>query len=54
MRKMDGTQDDLSTCPAKGACGTSMPPPEDTGSQLLSQKKRDRVRAWIKAGAKND
>jgi hypothetical protein len=58
MRKMDGTQNDLSTCPAKGACGTSMPPPEDpadtSGSQLLSQKKRDRVRAWIKAGAQND
>lgn len=58
MRKMDGTQDDLETCPAKGACGTSMPPPEDladkSGAQLLSEKKRNRVRAWIAAGAENN
>lgn len=58
MRKMDGTQADLATCPAKGACGTSMPPPEDesdtSGAQLLSQKRRDRVRAWIAAGAENN
>lgn len=54
MRKMDGTQNDLATCPSAGACGTSMPPPEDTGEQLLSQKKRDKVRAWIKAGAENN
>jgi hypothetical protein len=56
MRKMDGTQAELASCP--GACGTSMPPPEDpsdtSGSQLLSQKKRDKIRAWIKAGAEND
>lgn len=56
MRKMDGTQSGLASCP--GNCGTSMPPPEDptdtSGKQLLSQSKRDKVYAWIKAGAKND
>ncbi len=53
MRKMDGTQAELASCP--GNCGTSMPPPdEQTPDPLLSQKKRDKVRAWIAAGASND
>jgi hypothetical protein len=58
MRKMDGTQAQLASCPAATKCGTSMPPPDDpsdtSGAQLLSQKKRDKVRAWIKDGAKDD
>ncbi|MFO0737920.1 MAG: hypothetical protein U0270_18655 [Labilithrix sp.] len=56
MRKIDGTQAQLASCP--GECGTSMPPPEDSadtsGSQLLSEKKRSKIRAWIAAGAAND
>jgi len=52
MRKMDGTQAELESCP--GDCGKAMPPPEEDGEQLLSQKKRDTVRNWIKNGAKND
>lgn len=56
MRKMDGTQAQLKSCP--GDCGKSMPPPDDSEptstDQLLSQKKRDTVRAWIKDGAKDD
>lgn len=57
MRKMDGTQAQLKSCP--GDCGKSMPPPDDDSTptstaQLLSEKKRDTVRAWIKDGAKDD
>lgn len=52
MRKMDGTQAELESCP--GDCGKSMPPPEDEGEQLLSQKKRDTIRNWIAKGAKDN
>lgn len=57
MRKMDGTQAQLKSCP--GDCGKSMPPPDDDSmpastDQLLSETKRDTIRAWIKDGAKDD
>lgn len=57
MRKMDGTQAELKSCPAN--CGEAMPPSSNDSTpngsdQLLSQKKRDTVRAWIKDGAKDD
>lgn len=55
MAKMDGTQNELTTCPKTSTgCGKSMPPPEDEGEQLLSKKKRDTIRNWITNGAKND
>jgi hypothetical protein len=46
MAKMDGTQAKVSGCSA--GCGKEMPP-----GDLIAQKDRDVVRAWIKAGAKN-
>ncbi|MBX3232696.1 MAG: hypothetical protein KIT84_44030 [Labilithrix sp.] len=56
MRKMDNTHAELESCP--GDCGKAMPPPEDdnaTGDEaLLSKSKRDVIRAWIAAGAKDD
>lgn len=47
MAKMDGTQSKLPAC--SGGCGAEMPPGE-----LIAQKDRDVVRAWIKNGAKDD
>jgi hypothetical protein len=51
MMKIDGTQAEVaSKCP-NGACGTAMPPPPDP---LMSAKRRDTIRRWIAAGAKDD
>jgi len=49
MHKMDGT---LTCADVKcdAACGQSMP----LGSGALPEDKRDIVRSWIEAGAKND
>lgn len=47
MAKMDGTHGKLPAC-ASG-CGREMPPDD-----MLPEAKRDVVRKWITAGAKND
>jgi len=61
MIKLDGKQaqfsakcaDTSGTLPA-GDCGQPMPQGDDPSLGQLSQAKRDVIRAWIKAGAKND
>lgn len=49
MAKMDGTHASFQDKCLLPGCGDKMPP-----SGILAQDKRDLVRAWIKAGAKDD
>jgi hypothetical protein len=49
MHKVDGTMSTLPACMAAGAdCGRAMP---DLVGGMLPQATRDRIRAWIMAGA---
>ncbi|MBX3188187.1 MAG: hypothetical protein KF819_14290 [Labilithrix sp.] len=51
MLKIDGTQGKVGAKCANGTCGDQMPPRPDP---LLSARRRDVVRRWIAAGAKDD
>jgi hypothetical protein len=50
MHKLDGDLPSLSACASSNICGSSMPKDQPS----LDQATRDKIRNWIKQGAKDD